>query len=447
MRKIILTAFLICSSSLVYSQSDVKTGWNFGALPSVAFDTDLGFQYGALTNIYYYGDGTTYPEYIHSIYLEAAYTTKNNGIFRFSYDSKKLIPDHQITFDIAYTPDEMCDFTGFNGYQSVFNRDWADDESSDYRSRAFYKFKRNLLRINADIKGNINGPFKWNAGIGLLDYSVGSVNIDRLNKGKDDKDKLPAIDGIFEKYRSWGLIDADETKGGLFPYIRGGVTYDTRNRTAAPSKGIWSDMFLTYTAAFGDQSKYNSLKLNANFCQYIPVYGQDVVFAYRLSTQLSLAGSTPFYMSSFQNNLFMKRVMYEGLGGASSLRGVMRNRAISDGFAMANIEFRIKLAKFDIGKQHYYVAVNPLLDMGAILQPFSLDEQSVRNAVSNDGENVDDYFDFNRSVIYKPHFSGGMGLKIAMNENFILSVDWATPFDKQDASKTSNMYIKMGYLF
>ena len=31
----------------------IKTGWNFGVLPSVAFDADLGFQGGALTNIYY----------------------------------------------------------------------------------------------------------------------------------------------------------------------------------------------------------------------------------------------------------------------------------------------------------------------------------------------------------------------------------------------------------
>ena len=72
----------------------IKTGWNFGALPSVAFDADLGFQGGALANIYYYGDGSQYPEYIHSLYAEAAYTTKNYGIFRVNYDSKYLIPKH-----------------------------------------------------------------------------------------------------------------------------------------------------------------------------------------------------------------------------------------------------------------------------------------------------------------------------------------------------------------
>ena len=40
----------------------IKTGWNFGILPSVAYDADYGFQGGVLTNVYYYGDGSQYPE-------------------------------------------------------------------------------------------------------------------------------------------------------------------------------------------------------------------------------------------------------------------------------------------------------------------------------------------------------------------------------------------------
>ena len=35
----------------------IKTGLNFGPLPVVAFDADRGFQYGALLNIYNFGDG------------------------------------------------------------------------------------------------------------------------------------------------------------------------------------------------------------------------------------------------------------------------------------------------------------------------------------------------------------------------------------------------------
>ena len=82
MRKTFLSILLCacCVGTLVAQSSDttatknVRKGWTFGALPSVSYDADYGFQYGALTNIYYFGDGSTYPEYLHSLYLEASYT-------------------------------------------------------------------------------------------------------------------------------------------------------------------------------------------------------------------------------------------------------------------------------------------------------------------------------------------------------------------------------------
>ena len=90
MKKQILFLLVVLSLSLtLVSQENqdtlpkkIKKGWNMGILPSVAFDADLGFQYGVLTNIFNYGDGSKYPEYLHSIYFEAAYTTKKYGILR-----------------------------------------------------------------------------------------------------------------------------------------------------------------------------------------------------------------------------------------------------------------------------------------------------------------------------------------------------------------------------
>lgn len=445
--RLYLTMAILSMASVSIAQSDAKTGWNFGALPSVAFDADLGFQYGALTNIYYYGDGSTYPEYLHSLYAEMAYTTKKNGLFRLNFDSRALIPDHQLSVDVAFIPDAMCDFTGFNGYQAMYNDAWRDDEDELYQSRAFYKYRRNMFRVATDIQGELSDNIKWNIGGGIFNFDVGSVKLDKLNRGQSDSKKLPEIDGLFEKYQKWGLLSANETDGGFFPYVHSGLTYDTRDFSSAPSSGIWADAFLTYTAGFGDHSKFNNLKLNFNFRQYLSIGTPRVVFAYRLGAQLTLAGDTPFYMSGYHNVLQLKRVIYESLGGSSSMRGVMRCRVLSRGFAVANFEMRLKLAKFDVGSQHFYIAVNPLLDMGMVLQPFDIDEQKTRLAVASTGDNVDDYFNFDKSETYKPHASGGMGLKVAMNENFIFSVDWATPFNEQDNGKKSNLYVKMGYLF
>ena len=490
MKKFILLIFTLFFASTTFAakkekvqQVDslgrkIKTGWNFGVLPSVAFDADLGFQGGALTNIYYYGDGSQYPEYIHSLYAEAAYTTKNYGIFRVNYDSKYLIPKHRLTLDATYQPDAMCDFYGFNGYQSIYNQDfhkWKKDPEKmgvleNYQSRAFYKYKRDLFRFAGDIEGTIWKNIKWNAGLGVLGYMIDECDIQMLNGKKNQyevdengvptnpKAMNPNVEGLYEKYVKWGIIDGAEAHGGWHPYLRAGLTYDSRDQRTCPTKGIYADAFFTYTAAFGEQATagYNHLQFNFNFRHYVPIYRDRVTFAYRVGTQNNIAGKSPFYMNTYLNTLFIQRVMYEGLGGANSLRGIMRNRILANGFAYANVELRCKVARFDIGRQHFYIGLAPFFDLGVITQPYELNEELINNAYAADKDAnklpLDKYFamkegKIDQSRVYMPHMAAGLGLKVAMNENFVLSVDWAMALDKQDNAKWANFYIKMGYLF
>ena len=70
----------------------IKTGYNFGPLPAVAFDADKGFQLGALLNIFDFGDGSTYPNPRQKWYFEASFFTKGSQLFVVSYDNKFLIP-------------------------------------------------------------------------------------------------------------------------------------------------------------------------------------------------------------------------------------------------------------------------------------------------------------------------------------------------------------------
>lgn len=455
---------LVASNSVAMSMTEkndsskVKTGWNFGILPSVAYDADLGFQFGALSNIYYYGDGSQYPEYIHSFYVEAAYTTKRYGLFRFFYDSKYLIPDHRLTVDISYLPDAMCDFYGYNGYQSLYHMGWhnAKKDSTEYLSRAFYKYKRDLVRAAADIEGTISGSWKWNAGLGILGYMVNECDIAMLNGKRQTTDSKyldPSVQGLYEAYCNWGIIKPDEATGGWHPYLRGGITFDSRDKRSNPSRGIYADAFFTYSAAFGKQTEYNNLKFNFNFRQYVPIYKDRITLAYRIGTQNTIAGESPFYMNTYLNTLFIQRVIYEGLGGGNSLRGIMRNRILANGFAYANIELRTKIVTFDIGKQHFYIGLNPFFDIGVITQPYKLDSNEIATAMAANNiatgrtDKMEDYFNLSKGEIYKPHSAAGVGLKVAMNENFILSVDWATALNKQDNGKMMNFYVKMGYLF
>ena len=449
--------------------SNVRKGWTFGVLPSFAYDADLGLQLGALTNIYYFGDGAIYPEYYHSFYAEAATTSKHYGLFRLSYDSKYLIPGKRLSVDLTYLPDQMCDFYGFNGYATHFNPNYTDPNSAEYISRAYYKMKRDLLRFSADLQGTIQKPWFWNVGLGLLYYNYGSVDVNRLNKyNKDEADNLP--DGaptLYDEYVALGYIPLHERRltdlsyyssTGYHPYLHGGITFDTRDRQQNPRRGIHADAFLTYYAGLGDYSDCNNLKFNAAWRHYLPIIDKKLTFAYRLGTQLNVAGDSPFYLNTYLNQLYMQRVIYEGLGGANSIRGIMRNRILARGVAFANIEFRAQVAHFKVGKENFYIGLNPFLDAGMVVQPYdkvvSDPHRILADAAAVPGDPLDymatlkedpSYYD--ESDLYKPHLSAGCGLKVAMNDNFVLSVDWATALNEQDNGKFSNLYIKMGYMF
>ena len=94
MNKSILFFFLFITLMSVPAEEQIKKGFGFGALPAISYDSDLGFQYGALVNLYLYGDGSHFPKYDHSIYMELSTYTKGTTIARFRYDSELLHCPH-----------------------------------------------------------------------------------------------------------------------------------------------------------------------------------------------------------------------------------------------------------------------------------------------------------------------------------------------------------------
>ena len=70
----------------------VKTGYSYGPLPAVSFDSDKGFQYGALLQLYNYGDGSSYPMYKSKWYFEISAFTKGSQMYTIMYDKIELFP-------------------------------------------------------------------------------------------------------------------------------------------------------------------------------------------------------------------------------------------------------------------------------------------------------------------------------------------------------------------
>ncbi|MDA3853114.1 MAG: hypothetical protein PF444_02590, partial [Bacteroidales bacterium] len=223
---IVLFAFLIVGYGQEETTKEAKTGYNFGVLPAISYNSDLGFQYGLLTNIYDYGDGSTYPKYRHSLYAEISRFTKGSGIFRIFYDSEFLVPDIRLTADLSYLPEQAMHFFGFNGYDAVYNKDFEDDQSASYISRMYYRHQRNTFRFKLDLQGTISGKLNWAGGYSYINSDISTVPIDQLNKGKDEADLLPDTALLYDKYVAWDVIDAKEANGGSHHNVKFGLVYD-----------------------------------------------------------------------------------------------------------------------------------------------------------------------------------------------------------------------------
>ncbi|MGQ7870471.1 Omp85 family outer membrane protein [Sunxiuqinia sp. sy24] len=447
MKKLPILLFFSWLGLTAFSQTNKKEevkkdGWNFGALPAVTFDTDLGFQYGALVNLYNYGDGSRYPKYNHSLYFEVSRFTKGSGIYRFYYDSDQLIQGLQTSVDLSYLTDQAYDFHGFNGYDAVFNDSWIDDESEDYVSRMFYKYDRKMFRFKVDLQGKLaSNKFRWIAGMNLLNFEVAPVNLEKLNKGKNEEDLLPDVDGLYNHYLDWGLISAQEANGGFVPVFKGGLVFDTRDNKPHPMRGVWTEAVLVVSPkVLGAESSFSKLSLTHR--EYFTLIPKDLAFAYRLVYQTTLGGEVPFYYQSQVITSIMTGSTSEGLGGSKTLRGIRRNRVVGNGVFFGNAELRWKVARFQLINNNFYIGLNGFMDFGRVTKKIDLqinedvfDEFSLTN-------NPDDYF---KNDAEEMHISYGLGLRVAMNENFIIAIDYGMAADKRDGD--SGLYMGLNYLF
>lgn len=432
--------------SLSGQEKPVKTGWKFGgALPDVTLSSDLGFQYGALFELYNYGDGSRYPDYFDHTYTEVSRFTKGSGIYRFMYESNHIIPGVHLTSDLSYLPDKATDFYGFNGYEAVFNKAWMDDADAAYKSRMFYRIERNQFRFKNDFQGKLSGDkLKWSAGFAFNKFEVNNVNIDKLNKGKDEN-LLPAVSSqtsLFEKYKMLGIIPADQANGGWVNTLKAGIAFDTRDNRPNPMKGIWTEMGIEVAPGFMGND-WGFSKFFITHRQYFTIVPEDLALVYRVGFQTNLTGNAPFFYQSQVITSMLTGATSEGLGGSSTLRGVLRNRVIGDGFVMGNVELRWKPLYFKFLKQDCYLGLDAFYDFGMVTKKIELPASII--ADFNDTfpvENASDYFNLGNE---KLHQCVGISIMPVINRNFVVAIDIGKALNVQDG----NIGFSMGlnYLF
>ena len=434
----------------------VKKGISFGPLPVIAFDQDRGLQYGALLNLYDFGNGSTYPQPRQQWYIEASAYTKGGQKYVVTYDTRHLIPYVRMSLAANVMIEKALDFYGFNGYQSFYDFDSVtalknelkDDNytrttpANPEHMTAFYRVDRLVPTFKADFSGSIwDKKLFWEAGYHFSWFRMQSIDQARVNKGKDSVYMFSG-QTLFDKYQDWGVIPEDEAGGGFSSALRVGLVYDTRDFEAAPSRGIWADAHAIIAPKFlGTTHPY--YRYSATFRHYVPIVKDQLTFAYRVVYQGTMGKSAPYYVLPYITNVGLN-FDREGFGGYRTTRGLLFGRLQGLDILAWNSEFRWKFVKFPLWNQNVALGLSAFFDGGMVTRPYDM---SYNPAPGTDTPTLHDAYNLYMSKGTKetPHMAAGGGLRIIINHNFIVAVEYGMPFNHQDGG--GSLYINTGYLF
>ena len=435
----------------------IKTGYNFGPLPAVAFDADKGFQLGALLNIYDFGDGSTYPNTRQQWYFEASFFTKGSQLYVVSYDNRTWIPGVRFSTALTITNDKAMDFYGFNGYQSYYDfQKVLDGKKNDemYIYTPKYRTNRLAALFKADFVGKIGDtPLSWEAGYHLSYFKQGAINREKINKNKDENKMFPDSEPtLFEQYRTWGIIKDSEADGGLNSTVRVGLLFDTRDKEGAPSRGVWAEAHVMMAPKWlGTTNPY--YKYSATLRHYVPIVSKDrLTFAYRLNYEGTFGRKAPYYVLPYMTTVG-PTYDRDGMGGFRTVRGIMRNRVQGLDMASYNAELRWRFVQFTLWKQNIAFGLNVFSDGTMVTKGYdmSFGRTLADFATPNEYEKAKaEYTAYMAQGTEKdrPHITVGGGFRFIMNQNFIVCLEYGKPVGKlakQDGKGA--FYINTGYLF
>ncbi len=206
-------------------------------------------------------------------------------------------------------------------------------------------------------------------------------------------------------------------------------------------RGIWSEIILIGAPKPLSNMDNGFTKLVITHRQYFTLIKKRLSFDYRLGLQTTIAGTAPYYVEPIMYMSKMNGAGSEGLGGAKTLRGILRNRVVGDGVVYGNFEFRWKAIYTRWFNQNFYFALSAFFDTGRVIKNYEV-ENKVGPTTDYSPNTESNYFAFGTETF---HNSVGGGLHIAMNQNFILAIDYGKALDKQDGDY--GIYIGLNFLF
>lgn len=393
MRPIIaaLLAFGLPALATAQQPAVRPTGHSITGLPELNFDADEGFGTGVVLQYYDYGTPGVAP-YRYLFQPSVFGTTRGRRDILFFFDAPHLLPSGWRLGAGAAREQQIA-----TPYYGIGNDTKSDTLLSRSPNPYYYRFGRTVLRANADLQRDLGIPsLRLLFGAGVRHVTVNPVPYDSgttLLAQQVGRAELPATNAI---------------------NVRAGLVFDTRDREIGTHEGNWSELLVQKVGGFlGGDEDYT--RITGSVRQYVPL-GARVTLAERVVMQTVQGnpsiGEIFAVQSSYRDD--------EVLGGATSLRGIPKNRYIGKGVAFANSELRWNATQFAVAGRDVGVVFSGFVDAGRVW---------------TDGLELS-------SLASDLHVGYGGGVRFAIGPSFVISTDVG-----HSSQSTAAVYIGLGYLF
>jgi len=260
----------------------------------------------------------------------------------------------------------------------------------------YYRFGRTRRGVSTTLQHGFLDP-RLRALIGLGVSRVGVVPVP-----KDEGSTLFA--------EEWGGTE----RTGWFNYARLGLVWDTRDRETAPRRGTWTEILVQRVdRAVGADADYTRWTFADR--RYLSLT-HNLVFAHRVVLQNVGEGAPVYELFAVQTSFKQQ----EGLGGANTVRGILKDRYVGRGLMVWNAELRWRVADFRMLGRPFHTTLSAFLDQGRVWK---------------DGVRLD-------GLLSDLHRGVGGGVRLGMGEDFVVAVDAGT-----SSETVLPIYIGLGYLF
>jgi hypothetical protein len=404
-----------------------RTGWRVQGLPLINFNSDEGVGYGARVLLVDSGDGTQKP-YRHSVMAQFFQTTRGVAAHRFVVDAPGFLESPwRLGLELALLNDRFSPYFGQGG-AAVYTRDFASCEDREaleqdpnvcpgnaaFRGLRYYSYEqRTFPSIAFNARRSLQGPFQLALG---YRFRLTQVN---PRYGVEDLGQAGAS-RLEEDARAGLLTGWDGSEGGAATFrtaeVMAGLLYDTRDNEPAPVRGMFHEL-AARGAMEATGSAYRYWGATANLRFYHPLFTDRLVAALRLSADV-MGGDVPFVLLSSFGGVEWRNG-WGGIGGVYTARGILKNRLQGKVKTLANGELRWKFLSAEPFDQRLDLTLVSFLDVGQVWTDLRFEDAGLAR------------------------YSGGGGLRIAWEENFIVRLDYGV----SPPDGTTGFYLDFNHLF